>query len=77
MLGQGWDVAPLVLAVTLALLMCWARIPLRTGVLLPAALIGGVALDLVGDVTRISLATTIAVLTLGFSVVALKGTRPA
>jgi hypothetical protein len=76
-LDQGWDVAPLVLAVALALLMRWARVPLRSGALLSAALVGGVALDLVGDVARISSATAIAVVALGFAVVALKRTRHA
>jgi hypothetical protein len=76
-LEQGWDIAPLVLAVMLALLMRWARIPLRTGALLAAALLGGMALDLVGDVAKIPLGTTIAVATLGFALVALKRTRRA
>jgi hypothetical protein len=76
-LDQGWDVAPLVFAVVLVLLVRWARIPLRGGALLAAALLGGVALDLIGDVARLPVATTVAVLALGFAVVALKRTRHA
>ena len=76
-LDQGWDAAPLVLAVMLALLMRWARISLRTGALLLTALLGGMALDLLGDMAGISLATTIAVVALGFALVALKRTRRA
>ena len=76
-LGMGWDAAPLVLAVWLAVLMRWARLPLRVGRLLSLALLGGLALDLVDDAVGLSLATTVAVLGLGFAVVAARRPRAA
>jgi hypothetical protein len=66
-----------VLAVWLVVLMRWARLPLRIGTLLSIALIGGIALDLVGDAVGLSLVTTLAVLGLGFAIVAMRRTRAA
>jgi hypothetical protein len=72
--GEGWDVAPVLLAVAVLVLMRWARIPLRTPAVL-SAVAAGLLLDPLTDAYRISLLTTLSVLTLFFGIVALR--RPA
>jgi hypothetical protein len=69
--GEGWDVAPLVLMITLITLMRWAQIPLRATVVC-SAIAGGLLLDVLTDASRVPLTVTLAVLTLVFGVVALK-----
>jgi hypothetical protein len=69
--GDGWDVAPLVLVVALLILMRWAQIPLRAPAVC-SAIAGGVLLDVLTDVSRVSFPITLALLTLVFGVVALK-----
>ncbi len=73
-LGQGWDVAPILLMVTFVVLMRWARIRLRFASLM-AAVLGSLLLDLVTDALQVSLMTTIAVMCLAFAMVALQRTR--
>jgi hypothetical protein len=69
--GDGWDIAPVLLGVALLVLMRWARIPLGAPAV-SSAIAGGVLLDVITDVSRVSLSITLAVLTLAFGVVALK-----
>jgi hypothetical protein len=76
-LPQGWDAGPLVLAATLTILMRWGRLPVRLGTLFAIALLGGIALDLVGAAVGISTPQSIALLALGFSPVAMRRTRTA
>lgn len=67
----GWDVAPLVLVVTLILLMRWAGIHLSARTL-ACAVAGGLLIDLVTDAGHVSFLTTMALLTLAFAVIALR-----
>jgi hypothetical protein len=67
----GWDVAPLVLVVTLIVLMRWAGIQLRARTL-SCAVGGGLLIDLVTDAIRLPFLTTMALLTLVFAVIALR-----
>jgi hypothetical protein len=69
--GEGWDVAPVLLIVALLLLMRWARIPLRAPTIL-FAVAAGLLLDPLTDAYRVSLLTTLSVLTLFFGIVALR-----
>jgi len=71
--GEGWDVAPLLFAVALLILMRWARIPLRAPAIL-AASAAGLLLDLLTDANHVSLLTTLSLLTLVFGIVALRRT---
>jgi hypothetical protein len=71
--GERWDVAPFVLVAALLLLMRWARIPLRTPAVCSAAA-GGLLLDPLIDASGMSLPVALAVLTLGFGIVALRRT---
>ncbi len=71
--GEGWDVAPLFLVAALLLLMRWARIPLRLPTLL-VAVTAGLLLDPLTDAYRVSLLTTLSLLTLIFGIVALRRT---
>ena len=67
----GWDVAPLVLVVTLILLMRWAGIRVRARTL-AYAFVAGLLLDLVTDSIDLPFLTTLALLTLVFAVIALR-----
>ena len=67
----GWDVAPLVLVVTLILLMRWARIHLHARTFV-YAFVAGLLLDLVTDSIDMPFLTTLALLTLVFAVIALR-----
>ena len=67
----GWDVAPLVLVVTLIVLMRWAGIQLRARTL-SCAVAGGLLIDLVTDAAHLPFLTTMALLTLVFAVIALR-----
>jgi hypothetical protein len=71
--GEGWDVAPVLLVVAMLLLMRWGRIPFRTPAVL-SAVTAGLVLDPLMDAYRISLLTTLSVLTLFFGIVALRRT---
>jgi hypothetical protein len=71
--GEGWDVAPVLLIVAILLMMRWARIPFRTPAVL-AAVTAGLLLDPLTDAYRVSLLTTLSVLTLFFGIVALRRT---
>ena len=71
--GEGWDVAPLLLVAALLLLMRWARIPLRLPTIL-VAVTAGLLLDSLTDAFRVSLLTTLSLLTLVFGIVALRRT---
>jgi hypothetical protein len=71
--GEGWDVAPLVLAIAMLALMRWSRIPLRAPAVL-SAVATGLILDPVTDASGVSLLTTLSILTLVFGVVALRRT---
>jgi hypothetical protein len=70
-LAGGWDVAPLVLIVTLIVLMRWAGIQLRARTL-ACAVAGGPIIDLMTDAVHVSFLTTMATLTLVFAVIALR-----
>jgi hypothetical protein len=67
----AWDVAPLVLIVTLIVLMRWAGIRLLPRSL-ACAVAGGVIIDLLADAFHVSFLTTMALLTLVFAVIALR-----
>jgi hypothetical protein len=69
--GEGWDLTPVLLFVAVLLLMRWARIPLRAPTILSAAAVG-LLLDPLTDAYRVSLLTTLSVLTLSFGIVALR-----
>ena len=69
-IGDGWDPAPLVLAIALVALLRFARFPLRAPTLIGAVL-GGLLLDLLTDSFDVSVATAIAFLALAFAIVAL------
>ncbi len=69
--GKGWDAAPVLLFVALLVLMRWARIPLHAPAIL-FAVGAGLLLDPVTDAFRVSLLTTLSVLTLFFGIVALR-----
>jgi hypothetical protein len=69
--GEGWDLAPVLLFVAVLLLMRWARIPLRAAAIL-TAVAAGLLLDPLMDAYRVSLLTTLSVLTLSFGIVALR-----
>lgn len=69
-IGDGWDLAPLVLAIALVVLLRFARFPLRAPTLIGAVL-GGLLLDLLTDSFDVSVAMAIAVLVLAFTIVAL------
>jgi hypothetical protein len=69
--GIGWDPAPLILAAAIAAVLHRGGVPLGLPTLI-AALLGGLALDLLTDVFTVSLAVVIAILMLAFSVVSLK-----
>ena len=69
--GKGWDVAPVLLVAALLVLMRWARIPLRAPAIL-SAVAAGLLLDPLTDAYRVSLLTTLSVLTLFFGIVALR-----
>jgi hypothetical protein len=69
--GDGWDPAPLILAVTLAALLRWSGIPLRGPVLL-WALLSGLLLDLVADAFDLSIGTVIAVVAIAIAIVTLR-----
>lgn len=69
--GEGWDVAPVLLFVALLVLMRWARIPLRAPAIL-SAVAAGLLLDPLTDAYRVSLLTTLSVLTLFFGVATLR-----
>ena len=71
--GEGWDVAPLLLVAALLLLMRWARIPLGWPTVL-VAVAAGLLLDPLADAFRVSLLTTLSLLTLIFGIVALRRT---
>jgi hypothetical protein len=73
--GSGWDPAPLVLWLFLVLMMRWARIP-TPGPALLGAVAGALLIDLAADVSDISFLTITSLLTLGFSIVALRRIRP-
>lgn len=68
--GDGWDPAPLILAIVLVVLLRLARLPLRLPSIV-GAMVGGLVLDLVTDVYDVSPATAIAVLALPVALVAL------
>ena len=67
----GWDVAPLVLVVTLILLMRLAGIHVHARTL-AYAFVAGLLLDLVTDSIDLPFLTTLALLTLVFAVIALR-----
>lgn len=69
--GEGWDLAPVLLFLAVLVLMRWARVPLRAPGILAAVAIG-LLLDPLTDVYRVSLLTTLSVLTLFFGIVALR-----
>jgi hypothetical protein len=69
-MGDGWDPAPLVLAIALVILLRLAGLPIRVPVLVGAVL-GGLVLDLLTDAFDLSPATAIAILALAFAIVAL------
>jgi hypothetical protein len=69
-MGDGWDPAPIALAIALIVLLRWAKVPLRVPALVGAAL-GGLFLDLFTDTFDVSLATAMAVVVLAFAFVAL------
>ena len=71
--GEGWDVAPLLLVAALLLLMRLTRIPLRLPTIL-VAVVAGLLLDPLTDAVRVSLWTTLSLLTLIFGIVALRRT---
>jgi hypothetical protein len=69
-MGDGWDPAPLVLAIAIVILLRLTGLPIRVPVLVGAVL-GGLVLDLLTDAFDLSLATAIAILALAFAIVAL------
>ncbi len=69
--GDGWDVAPIVLAVAILVLLRSFGLRVRGAALL-VALGGGLILDLVTDAGRLRPATVIAVLGIASGVVALR-----
>jgi hypothetical protein len=69
--GEGWDAAPLLLAVLLVVLLRWIAVPVRLPTVI-AAVFAGLLLDLVSDVFRVSIFTVIALLLLAFTLVSLR-----
>jgi len=67
--GEGWDVAPLVLAIALMLLMRWVGISIRIPAVL-SAVAGALVLDLITDAADVSLLATLSILTPVFGMVA-------
>ena len=67
----GWDVAPLVLVVTLMVLMRWAGIHVHARTLMCAAA-AGLVIDVVTDAIDLPFVTTLALLTLVFALMALR-----
>ena len=70
-IAGGWDAAPLVLTVMLIVLMRWAGIQLRTRTL-AYAFVAGIVIDLLSDAIDLPFLTTLALLTLVFSVITLR-----
>ena len=70
MTADGWDPAPLLLAVVVVALLRWIGVPPRLPILLLAVL-AGLALDLMNDVSGVSMLTTISVLVLAAALVSL------
>ena len=75
MTADGWDPAPLLLAIVVVVLLRWIGVPPRLPVLL-LAVFAGLTLDLVNDVSGVSLLTTISVLVLVAALVSLRRTTP-
>jgi hypothetical protein len=73
MLADGWDPAPLLLAIVIVVLLRWVGIPMRPPMLL-GALLAGLALDLVNDLLRVALLTTISLLILSAALVSVRRT---
>jgi hypothetical protein len=73
-IAEGWDLGPLVLAVTFVVGMRGAGIPLRTPALLSAVL-AGLAVDLAIDVVGLSLLATVAISIVASAIVALHRIR--
>jgi hypothetical protein len=71
MTADGWDPAPLLLAIVVIVLLRWVGIPIRLPIVLPA-LLAGLALDLMTDVSGVSMLTTISVLVLVAALVSLR-----
>jgi hypothetical protein len=71
MTADGWDPAPLLLAVVVIVLLRWVAIPIRLPIVL-LALLAGLALDLMTDVSGVSMLTTISVLVLVAALVSLR-----
>ncbi|HET9249761.1 MAG TPA: hypothetical protein VFP13_07480 [Actinomycetota bacterium] len=71
MTADGWDPAPLLLAVVVVALLRWVGIPIRLPIVLLAVL-AGLALDLMTDVSGVSMITTISVLVLVAALVSLR-----
>jgi hypothetical protein len=70
-IAGGWDAAPLVLTVMLIVLMRWAGIQLRARTL-AYAFVAGILIDLLSDAIHLPFLTTLALLTLVFSVITLR-----
>lgn len=70
-IAGGWDAAPLVLTVMLIVLMRWAGIQLRARNL-AYAFVAGILIDLLSDAIDLPFLTTLALLTLVFSVITLR-----
>jgi hypothetical protein len=70
-IAGGWDAAPLVLTVMLIVLIRWAGIQLRARTL-AYAFAAGILIDLLTDAIDLPFLTTLALLTLVFSVIGLK-----
>ena len=75
MTADGWDPAPMLLALVVLALLRWVGVPVRLPIVM-LALLAGLALDLINDVSGVSLMTTIAVLTLFAALVSLRRVVP-